>query len=286
MPKTTVYIAITVGPQAPPAGPSYVVWHSPYRFTNGSTVNLPEPAPTRLDEAGTGVVSIDSGVWIVDEVLPTQVIRRAVFVPESASTVLYGDLREVTDPVELGFGPTWAQTALEAAQRAEAVVDRLADLSVDAVEAAVAGLAVMQVSQSGGTPGGGLQHRHSNGALSWITETPYVDQGVGTTLPDEPTIAALEAIGFVRVKAGDATPGVGFGIRAGDGRPTALETDDAYDENTGIIGLSLRSTKSIGIVRRRDITPAELCTEVPYGRFIFHEQPDGIHVLLGEKINA
>lgn len=117
MAKTTVYIALALGAQEP-AYPAYVAFRSPFRFVSGITVVLPEPSPVALAEDGTGIVAVDPGVWLVDEVLPTQIFRRAVIVPASSSPVNYSQLVEVTSPVEIGYGPTWASTAMIAAQQA------------------------------------------------------------------------------------------------------------------------------------------------------------------------
>lgn len=114
MPKTTVYIALAIGAQEP-ANPAYVVFESPYRFVSGATVVLPEPAPVALNPDGTGSVAVDPGVWLVTEVLPTQTLRRAVYVPESIPPVQYADLLEVTQPADVGYAPTWAALAQAAA---------------------------------------------------------------------------------------------------------------------------------------------------------------------------
>lgn len=105
MAKTTVYIALALGAQEP-AYPAYVAFRSPFRFVSGATVVLPEPSPVALAQDGTGTVSVDPGIWLVDEILPTQVFRRAVVVPESAGVIQYSNLVEVTNPVELGYGPS------------------------------------------------------------------------------------------------------------------------------------------------------------------------------------
>lgn len=116
MAKTTVYIALAIGAQEP-AYPAYVAFRSPYRFVSGVVTVLPEPSPVALAEDGTGSVAVDPGVWLVDEVLPTQVIRRAVVVPESAGIVQYSSLVEVASPIEIGYGPTWAATVLQDVSR-------------------------------------------------------------------------------------------------------------------------------------------------------------------------
>lgn len=144
MAKTTIYISLAVGPQVP-AGDAYVVFRSPHRFVSGSTVVLPEPEPVALAADGTGVVSVDAGVWLVDEILPTQTIRRAVSVPASSTTVLYSSLLEVTNPVDIGYGPTWAATAqsaagaaLDAAAEVEATAETINALIQQALDAAAA----------------------------------------------------------------------------------------------------------------------------------------------------
>lgn len=126
MAKTTIYIALTIGAQQP-AYPAYIVFRSPYRFSDGKTITLPEPDPIALAQDGTAVISVEPGVWLVDEVLPTQVFRRAVLVPESATVVRYAELLEVTNPVEIGYGPTWAATALAAAGDARVSADSASD---------------------------------------------------------------------------------------------------------------------------------------------------------------
>lgn len=135
MAKTTVYIALTIGPQLP-AYPAYVAFRSPYRFVAGSTLVLPEPSPVALSPEGTATVAVDPGVWLVDEILPTQVIRRAVVVPATAGVVQYTQLTEVSSPVEIGYGPTWAQTALQAAGDAQAAA-ALALTKANEIEAAI-----------------------------------------------------------------------------------------------------------------------------------------------------
>lgn len=132
MAKTTIYISLAVGGQVP-AAPAYVAFRSPYRFVadDGAMV-LPEPSPVALAADGTGAVAVDPGVWLVEEILPTNVYRRAVVVPVSATPVQYSNLEEVTSPVEIGFGPSWAAAALQAAAAASASADR-AENAADAL---------------------------------------------------------------------------------------------------------------------------------------------------------
>lgn len=128
MAKTTIYIELQIGAHEPAARAS-IVFRTPYRYVDDATVTLPEPAPVILDEDGTGYVTLDAGVWLVDEVLPTQVIRRAVSVPvSSGGTVRYADLTEISNPVEIGFGPSWAAVAYNAAREAEIARDETAEI--------------------------------------------------------------------------------------------------------------------------------------------------------------
>lgn len=131
MAKTTIYVDLNIGAQEP-AFPAYIAFRSPYRFVSGSTTVLPEPSPVALAADGTGTISVDPGVWLVDEILPTQIFRRAVVVPASAGLVQYSSLTEVTDRAELGFVPTWAAAVLAAAAAAAA--------SAAAAAASVSGL--------------------------------------------------------------------------------------------------------------------------------------------------
>lgn len=121
---TTIYISLAIGAQEP-AFPAWLAFRSPYRFVSGATVVLPEPAPVALAADGTGTVSVDPGVWLVDEILPTSVIRRAIVVPQSDVVVQYSSLAEVVNPVEIGYGPTWAATAVRAAMEARAAADSI-----------------------------------------------------------------------------------------------------------------------------------------------------------------
>lgn len=154
-----------------------------------------------------------------------------------------------------------------------------------AVEGELASRALLQTT---GTDGGGLQERFpATSALGWKSDTENVDGNLGTTLPGPPTIAALQKVGFpLGIDAPD-TEGVGFGIRAGDGRNTALETGDTYDPITGIVPLSLRAQMAVGLVTsHHNIKGPALAALVPVGRYVLHEQPDGFHLILGEKTNA
>lgn len=142
MTKTTVYIALALGAQQP-AYPAYVAFRSPFRFVSGNTVVLPEPAPVALAADGTGTVAVDPGIWLVDEILPTQVFRRAVVVPESTGVVQYANLIEVTNPVELGYGPSWAAIAQQAALAATLARDEVLEQILELAKGEPGGVATL-----------------------------------------------------------------------------------------------------------------------------------------------
>lgn len=160
-----------------------------------------------------------------------------------------------------------------------------AEAAIDAVDAALSAKTLVQTT---GATSGGLQERFpDSNALGWKTDTDYVDGNLGTTLPGPKTVAALQRVGFPVAADAAATEGVGFGIRASDGRNTALETAATYDETTGIVPLSLRAAIAVGIVTaHHNIKGPALATLVPAGRYVLHEQTDGYHLILGEKTNA
>lgn len=163
------------------------------------------------------------------------------------------------------------------------VTDAAAAAAATAVADEVAGLAIVQTS---GTGPGGLQERFpdATNAYGWKSDTPTVDGNLGTTLPGPPTIAALQKVGFPVASDAAEEEGVGFGIRAGDGRNTALETATTYDEVTGIVPRSLRAQIADGhVTAHHNIKGAALAALVPAGRYVLHEQSDGIHLILGER---
>ncbi|QLD10876.1 hypothetical protein [Microbacterium oleivorans] len=165
-------------------------------------------------------------------------------------------------------------------------------LSENVVAAAAAAvdteLGTRALLQSTGASTGGLQERFPDSdALGWKSDTDFVDGNLGTTLPGPATVAALQRVGFP--VGADAPPeeGVGFGIRAADGRNTALETATTYDEVTGVVPRSLRAQIADGLVTaHHNIKGPALAALVPAGRFVLHEQADGFHLILGEKTNA
>ncbi|WZH36225.1 MAG: hypothetical protein PIR02_15875 [Microbacterium enclense] len=72
-----------------------------------------------------------------------------------------------------------------------------------------------------------------------------------------------------------------------DGRPTFLEVSDKYDPITGVVPASLRSDISRGhVTADKYIAGRDLAKLVPAGRFVLHEQPDGLHLIEGEMTNA
>lgn len=140
MADTVVIIAIHSGANLP-ASPSYVVWESSLRIINGTVTVLPSPGPIRLDSDGNATVSVPPGIWYVTEVVPGAAHqRRAVIVPDSPTAVQYADLVEVTNPAEIGFGPTWEQVtlnyALIAQQSAEDAASYFASVQqlIDTIE--------------------------------------------------------------------------------------------------------------------------------------------------------
>ncbi|MBQ9918004.1 MAG: hypothetical protein IJO71_12505 [Microbacterium sp.] len=158
-----------------------------------------------------------------------------------------------------------------------------------AASAAVSGeIAARALLQTTGTGAGGLQERFpASSALGWKTDTATVDPNLGTTLPDGATIAALQKVGFPLGHDVAEDADVGFGIRAGDGRNTALDVAKTYDPVTGIVPLSLRAQIAGGIVTaHHNIKGAALAALVPAGRYVLHEQPDGFHLIEGEKTLA
>ncbi|MCT2085026.1 hypothetical protein M3D75_02750 [Microbacterium enclense] len=194
-----------------------------------------------------------------------------VLEPESDTRAAIQAIADVLISAALAADPTLASSVAAAA--AAAVDGELADRAI---------------LQTTGTAGGGLQERFpASSALGWKSDTETVDGNLGTTLPGAPTIAALQKVGFpIGIDAPD-TEGVGFGIRAGDGRNTALETGDTYDPITGIVPLSLRAQIAVGLVTsHHNIKGPALAALVPVGRYVLHEQPDGFHLILGEKTNA
>lgn len=133
---------------------------------------------------------------------------------------------------------------------------------------------------------GWLQERFPDtGALGWKSDTLLVDDFTGTTLPGPATVTAMSKVGFPVAKpASVSTPGVGVGVRSQDGRPTVLETADTFDETTGVVPGSLRAQIAAGLVTAHHvITGAALAALVPAGRFVLHEQADGLHLIMGEK---
>ena len=134
------------------------------------------------------------------------------------------------------------------------------------------------------TGAGGLQERFANGALGWKTDTGVVDAELGTTLPDAPTVHALAKAGMLR-----GTPAVGsnvgISIRSEGGtRSTVLETAATYDPVTGVVGPSLNAAIASGFVPASlHITGPALARLVPTGTYVLHAQPDGVHLIEGER---
>ena len=197
-----------------------------------------------------------------------------------------------------------ATTVLDEDSETRAAIQGIADVLISAALAAdptLAGsvsaaataavedeLASRALLQTTGTDGGGLQERFpATSALGWKSDTESVDGNLGTTLPGPPTIAALQKVGFPIGRDAPDEVGVGFGIRAGDGRNTALDVADTYDQTTGIVPLSLRAQIAVGVVTaHHNIKGSALAALVPAGRYVLHEQTDGFHLILGEKTNA
>lgn len=128
-----VLISIRVGANVP-RSPSYVLWEPASRIVNGNTVIVEAPAPVALDSKGEGSVDVPVGVYFVTEIVPGRVpLRRAVAVPASAGALQYASLAEVSSPADLGYGPTWAQQAVNAAA-----------LALDSKDAAAAYLLAIQ----------------------------------------------------------------------------------------------------------------------------------------------
>jgi hypothetical protein len=124
MARTTVIIRQLSGPNQVP-GLNYQVWTPSSRIFE--TTGVTEPGPGRVDLVdGDGVVEVTPGVWFVDAYVPGGALRRAVRVPASATPVLYVDLAEVTDQVELGFGPSWSAAAMLAANESRISADKAA----------------------------------------------------------------------------------------------------------------------------------------------------------------
>lgn len=139
MPKTTVSVQLLAGPGVP-VSPGFVRFRVPFRKVDSETdgVVTPAPAPQQLDANGRAIVSVDPGVWLVDEILPGYAHTRAVLVPTSSTTVNYADLDEVDNPDYIdGFGPTWATQAKQAAVEAE-IAAVAAELARQAAERAAA----------------------------------------------------------------------------------------------------------------------------------------------------
>lgn len=110
-----VLISLRVGANVP-RSPSYVLWEAASRIVNGSTVIVQAPAPVALDTKGEGSVDVPAGVWFVTEIVPGRAsLRRAVSVPASEGSLQYATLPEVSSPADVGYGPTWAQQAANAA---------------------------------------------------------------------------------------------------------------------------------------------------------------------------
>ena len=219
MAKTTIYIALTVGAQLP-AYPASVAFRSPWRFVSGNTVVLPEPAPVLLARDGTGVIAVDPGVWLVDEILPTQTIRRAVVVPEAETPIPYSSLAEVTDPAELGYAPTWAAAVLAAAVAAQAsaaeAVASVADLGDPIV------LGVLDHDETPPFPGIFLRRPEPSG-----------EGGVGpvpTVLLGSPLSAATQP------QAGNLTITPAAGTLVGDRVVVAVSAADSASANYAMSG--------------------------------------------------
>lgn len=123
---TIVLITIRSGPNLA-SQPSYVVWESSLRLVDGVVTVIPAPGPVRLDSSGSGQVTIPAGIWYVTEVVPGAASRRrAVIVPESDTPVQYSTLFEVTNPADIGFGPTWEQLTLAYAMIAQKAAEDVA----------------------------------------------------------------------------------------------------------------------------------------------------------------
>lgn len=204
MAKTTIYIALAIGAEEP-AYPAYVAFRSPFRFVSGSLVVLPEPSPVALASDGTGTVAVDPGIWLVDEILPTQVFRRAVVVPEATGIVNYSTLVEVTSPIELGYGPSWAALAQQAALAAA--------LSRDEVLAALAALGkgepggVASLDDNGQVPEDQMPTRLSPASIYAIVGQQIDDRDIPSMITE-----ALAAAGTVEAAAVTAINNAAAGL--------------------------------------------------------------------------
>lgn len=197
-----VLISLRVGANIP-RSPSYVLWEAASRIVNGNTVIVQAPAPVALDSKGEGSVDVPAGVWFVTEIVPGRVpLRRAVAVQPSDAAVQYSTLPEVSSPADVGFGPTWAQQAVNAAA-----------LALSSKDAAYAYLLTIQGIVESFEPGSVV--RSVNG------QAPGLDGDVDVMVEGTVTLANIsDATVFGRslVKAVDADQARGIiGAGTGDG---------------------------------------------------------------------
>jgi hypothetical protein len=165
-------ISLRVGANVP-RSPSYVLWEAASRIINGNTVVVQAPAPVALDSKGEGSVDVPVGVWFVTEIVPGRAsLRRAVSVQASEGALQYATLPEVSSPADVGFGPTWAQQAANAAA-----------LALDSKAAAYAYLQTIQGIVSSFEPGSVV--RSVNG------QAPGLDGDVDVVVEGTVTLANI-----------------------------------------------------------------------------------------------
>jgi hypothetical protein len=122
MVNTTVSIRLYAGP-ARPAVNAWTVWEPAYRqdLKPGSL----EKGPGIVQQPADGTPALVSlppdMMWFVTVVMEgAATTTRAVRVPASTAVLDFGGLPEVTDPAQLGPGPTYLQRTLEAMVRVNA----------------------------------------------------------------------------------------------------------------------------------------------------------------------